>query len=217
MNVNDFVRRWPYCYHVTFAVNLDLIQTSRSLYSAEALLLATGEVGRRQRRMTDQLIRIKGQSVVLRNQCALNPQALDLPRDCTLEDYLAFLNERTYFWPGTSIGPVTEGIRLLATHGSSLPAVVIRVQSMALLEANANATMHVATCNTGAAWMDGSGMSRRALDAFCPLPEYANDTRAIVEVSFVNAARLPKCSEYSAKLIGPWDHFFMGETPGRTL
>src|SRR5262249_40220903 len=118
-----------------------------------------------------------------------------------------FLNERTYFWPGTSIGPVADGIRFLGAHGSSIPSAIIRVQSMSLIEANAPATMHVATCNTGASWVDGSEKSRRTLDAFRPLPEYSNDPQAIVEVSFVNAARLPKCSEYSTKFLGPWDRF----------
>lgn len=150
MTVSDFVRQWPYCYHITFAVNLVLIQASRCLYSAEALLSAAGEVRGHHRRLTDKLIQVRGQSVALRNQYALNPQALNLPCDCSLEDYIAFLNERIYFWPGTSIGPVADGIRMLAADGSTMTSVVIRVQSSSLIEANAYATMYVATCNTGA-------------------------------------------------------------------
>jgi len=201
MNVDEFARQWPYCFHVSFSVNLGLIQTSGCLYSANTLLSIAGEARSCRRRTAEKMIRVRGQTVVLRNQRALNPEAVDLPCDCSLSDYVAFLNERTYFWPGTSIGPVADGIRLLAVHGWSMPAVIIRVESKSLMQANEHASIQVATCNTGATWVDGSGKSRRSLDLFCRLPEYSDDPQSIVEVSFVDVARLPRCSEYSTESV----------------
>jgi hypothetical protein len=205
MDVNQFARQWPYCFHVTFAVNLGLIKTFGCLYSAKTLLSIAGEIRSCHRRMTEQVIYVRGQPVVLRNQRALNPQALDLPCDCSLDDYIAFLNERAYFWPGTSTGPVADGIHLLAGHGSPMPAAMIRVGSKSLMELNEHAAIYVATCNTGASWADGSGKSRRAPDFFRPLPEYSGDSQAIVEVSFVKSARLPNCSEYSTTSVQGWE------------
>jgi hypothetical protein len=196
MNVGEFARHWPYCYHVTFYMNLGLIQASGYLYSAETLLSFAGEAKSHRRRMTEKLIRVEGRTVILRNQRALDPRALDLPRNCSLSDYLAFLNERTYFWPGTSVGPVADGIRMLEAGGSSVPAAVIRVESESLMEANKHAAILVATCNTGAAWRGEDVKCRRALDLVRPLPDYPGDPGDIIEVSFVNAARLPRCSEY---------------------
>jgi hypothetical protein len=162
------------------------------------------------------VIRVGGQTVVLRNQRALNPQALDLPFDCSLSDYVAFLNNRVYFWPGTSVGPIAEGVRLLS-HGSSVPSAIIRVDSKSLLESNEQAAILVATCNTGATWVNGSDKSLRALDLFRPLSEYSDDPRAIVEVSFINAARLPKCSEYLTKPVKDSELLSFTKTPQPTL
>jgi hypothetical protein len=200
MNVLEFSRRWPYCYHVTFDVNLGLIKASRYLYSADALLSFAGVAKSYRRRMSEKLIRVKGRMVMLRNQRALDPRALDLSPNCNLSDYVAFLNQRTYFWPGTSSGPVAEGIRMLEVRGPSVPAAVIRVGSRPLMEANKHATALVATFNTG---KTGSRKAnrRQAFDLVQPFTDYSKAAEDIIEVSFMNAVRLPKCSEYYAQTI----------------
>jgi hypothetical protein len=93
---------------------------------------------------------------------------------------------------------------MLEVGGSSVPAAVVRVESESLIKANKHAAILVATCNTGATRAGGDRKCRRALDLFRPIPNYLDDPADIIEVSFVNAARLPKGSEYYAQTVEAW-------------
>ena len=204
MQTEDFVRRWPFCYHVTFTLNLTVIRQAGALYAAQTLLRSAGRAAYRSRRDADMTIRIESRSVVLRNQRALNPSALLLPPGCSLDDYIAFLNERAYFWPGTASGPIDDGLRLWASHIAGNPPAIIRVPSMSLVDANGCATMQVADCNTGASWMEGGRKSYRAPTRCRPVEEFSGDPEAIAEVSFHHAVRLPRCTQVAASYRGGW-------------
>jgi len=205
MEVIELAEQWPYCYHITFFENLRSIVASRALYSAGFLLSAAGLDGHRHLRTNEQTIKVWGQQVVLRNQLALNTAHLALPEGDSLDDYVAFLNERTYFWPGTHEGPVPDGLRMFAVHDTSRPPVVIRSLTVALIEQNRSAEILVATCNTGASWRDDDKMTWRRRDAAVPLSKYAEAPEAVAELSYRAAAQLPRGCEYSLHHFEGWE------------
>jgi len=204
----ELARRWPYCYHVTFSENLRSIVDSRALFSASTLLTNAGLEGHGRLRASEQTIEVSGRLVVLRNQIALNPDELELSDKDTLEEYVSFLNQRTYFWPGTDAGPVADGLRLIAAHGALRPPIVIRTRTLSLIEENRNQTIQVATFNTGASWRLREGKSWRARDAVVPLAKYADDPGAIAELSYLSGARLPRDCEYSTPSHEGWHKLF---------
>jgi hypothetical protein len=184
-----------------------MIRALRYIHSAETLLSMAGESAYGEYRTVERMIPIKHWTVQLRNQRALNPQALDLPLGCSLNDYVAFLDKRAYFWPGTADGPTPEGMRFLIGH--AMPTeVVIRVDSKSLIEANDYAMIQVATCNTGAAWMNETGKSKRNFDLSNPLSAYQGNPNAIIEVSFWHGAALPAPTEYSSEGLRGWTRMF---------
>ena len=205
MEVIELARQWPYCYHITFFANLRSIVASRALYSATFLLSAAGLNRHCQLRTSEQSINVWGRQVVLRNQIALNPDSLALPESDSLEDYVAFLNERTYFWPGTHEGPVADGLRMFAAHATSRPPITIRARTVALIEQNQNAEILVATCNTGASWHDRDGKTWRRRDAVVPLSKYVGDPWAIAELSYRTAAQLPQGCQCSLRHFEGWE------------
>lgn len=185
-------------------MNLPLMTACRCIYSAKTLLGIAGDSGHTDRRIFDKRIQLHNHTVVLRNQRALHPNAVELPTNCSLKEYVGFLNERVFFWPGTSSGPIAEGIRLLAGHPATLPAVVIRIETKSLIETNEASVFQVATCNTGAAWLDGSKKSRRSFDLCCALASYTADPGAIIEISLPGSAILPGSAEYSVGGLDRW-------------
>lgn len=208
MEAIELARQWPYCYHVTFSENLRSIADTRTLYSASTLLSDAGLDGHSRLRGSEHTIELGGRLAVLRNQIALNPDELELPDRDTFEEYVFFLNQRTYFWPGTDAGPVADGLRLIAAHGALRPPIVIRTRTMSLIEENRNQTIQVATCNTGASWRRRDGKTWRARDAVVPLVKYVDDPSAIVELSYLSSARLPRDCEYSTPSVEGWQKLF---------
>jgi len=204
MQTDDFVRRWPFCYHVTFTPNIARIREAGMLYAAQTLLRSAGHPALRHRREADMTIRIDDRSVVLRNQRALDPCALALPADCSLGDYIAFLNERAYFWPGTASGPVDDALRLWASHAAGDPPAVVRVPSLWLVDANGDAALQVADCNTGASWMEGGRKAYRAPRRCRHVVDFSGDPEAVNEVSFRHAVRLPRSTQVAASCRGGW-------------
>lgn len=205
MQTDDFIRRWPFCYHVTFTLNVALIREAGVLYSAQTLLRSAGHSEHRRRRGADMTVQIGDQLVVLRNQRALDPSALSLPPECSVDDYVMFLNQRAYFWPGTAGGPVDDGVRMLASHVNGWPAAIIRVPSTSLVDANSHVMLQVADCNTGASWIERGRKSYRAPRRSQPIEAYSGDPESITEVSFCHAARLPRCAQIAASYRGGWE------------
>lgn len=198
----DLVRRWPWAYHITFAVNLASIAEQRHLYSASRLMQDAGYAADPNRRLGDQCLALHGHQVTLRNQSALDPMALALPDGECLDEYISFLNRRVYFWTGTNRGPVADGLRMLDTHRAR--AVLIRVPTKFLVEQNARVPISLSNCNTGASWLNcGSKTSRTRKHVQC-LQQFRGDLDEVVELSYEDFAVLPPTSECAEHLVGPW-------------
>ena len=205
MTVAELLHSWTHLYHVTHIGNLQSIRTRGQLLPAAAIFLEAGaQPLAMQRRTTDVVLRLDRDEVIVRNQSPLNPDALDLEGG-TLDAYVQYLNERTYFWPGTELGPVDDGVRLADVDAA---AVVIRVPSRALLEANATTPLEVSSCNSGAAWTVDGRRCRRGVDVFVPLDRFGHTAADIVEISFTHAVRLPPETRYRVAADSPWQPLF---------
>lgn len=198
----DLIRRWPWAYHVTFAANLASIVEWRRLDSASRLMRGAGCVGERKRRLADRCLPLGEHQVTLRNQSALDPTALALPESECLDEYLTFLNRRVYFWPGTSRGPVADGLRMLDKHRAR--AVLIRVPTRSLVEHNARTPISVSNCNTGASWLARGRKTSRTREHVQFLPQFRGDLDEVVELSYEDCALLPPTSDCADHLAGPW-------------
>lgn len=204
MTTDEIVSLWPFCYHVTFASNLASIRKTGVIRPAAELLEAAG-VGRPQgRRLSERRLRIDGLEVCIRNQRALDPEALQLGEDERLEHFLSYLDRRTYFWPGDTAGPVRDGQRMIDAHGDDLPAAIIRIPTRSLIDANLPRVLCVAAVNTGAAWHGGGRSARQLRSAVVQLADFAGDLRLIVECSFDGAAALPAPTEVAPPALIDW-------------
>ena len=145
--------------------------------------------------------------MVVRNQRPLDPASLDLEPGATVDEYIACLNSRVYFWPGTMSGPLEDGLRMFH-HAGRAPSTLIRVPSRSLIRANPEAAIHVSTCNTGAAWMEGGQKSRRGPQVFQPAGCFPGAAADIAEISFTGPVCLPRSTRYAPRPGGPWRPLF---------
>jgi O-acetyl-ADP-ribose deacetylase (regulator of RNase III) len=194
---------WPYCYHVTSGTNLNSIYRVRTLFPAATIFKEAGQHGIcRERRTEDIVLRLDGHDVLIRNQSALSPEALDLAPGELLEDYVSCLNSRVFFWPGTASGPVDDGVRMC--HRAAAGSIILRVPTRSLVSANPAAEVYISTCNTGAAWLDNGRKSRRGREVFELVNGFSGNPASIQEISFVTDIRLPTDTTNSASVTGPW-------------
>jgi hypothetical protein len=198
---------WPYCYHVTSGTNLNSIYRARTLLPAATIIREAGQhsIGK-ERRTEDIILRLKGYDVLVRNQNPLNPEALDLAPGELLEDYVSCLNSRVFFWPGTTSGPVDDGVRMC--NQAAAGSIILRVPCRSLVSANPSADVYISRCNTGAAWLDKGQKSRRGRAVFERINTFSGNPASIQEISFVDDIQLPSDTMKAASVAGPWDALF---------
>lgn len=210
MRVKDMCSYWAHCYHVTFLVNLASIRASKTLLPANILFAEAGrlELSTR-RRERNVLLRIAGMDVMVRNQQALNPDALDLGPGESLLEYVHFLNSRTYFSPGQGTIPADATLSLF--ERSLLPSVALQVPTRSLFCVNDLRITTISKCNSGASWLDGGNRSHRSISSFVAPDIFTGGVADIVEVSLEGPARLPGDTRYSLRPTGPWLRLFPGK------
>jgi hypothetical protein len=203
MRLKDVVLAWTHCYHITYAANLPLIRRRGELLPALHLLSRAGiQHLAVERRADDLRLNIEGVDVMLRNQRPLDPGALEL-RTGRFDDYVACLNSRTFFWPGTASGPVADGRRMFERRDGPR-SIVIRVPTRALFEANAFVPFDFSACNSGAAWVENGRKTYRAPELFKPHERFAQGAREIWEISSRASVVLPADSACSDRFDGCW-------------
>jgi hypothetical protein len=201
--MEDMISYWPHCYHITFLQNLASIRASKMLLPANFLF---AEAGRpelsTQRREKDIMLQVAGMGVLVRNQRALNPDALDLGPGETLSQYVHYLNSRTYFSPGKGMIPADSVLSLF--ERSLLPSVALQVLTRSLFRMNDSNILTISKCNSGAPYPDGDNRSHRSLSSFVVPDSFTGEVAEIVEISLEGPARLPGDTRYSLTPKGPW-------------
>ena len=193
--VDEFAELRPFLYHVTARENLRRLQRTRRLETAEHLLRAAGRPDLlRQRRPTPVSLLLDGETVVLNDQRPLIEANVSLEPPWTFGDFVEFLNQHVYFWPGDAIGPIVAGARLLAHYAAELP-LVLRVRVTDLLNANPGALALFSPYNSGAPRMQRGQAVRRGADLFRPAHAARRRRFEVIEVAFRGSLRLPSAAE----------------------
>lgn len=198
----DFCRRRPYIYHLTAASNVSTIRESGRLWSATTLAEKAGRPDLRTQRRADQ-VQLQYPACTLRDQGPLHVGNMALEEGWSLERFVALLNERVFFWPGTSSQPIPYGRRHFARYSSERP-VMLRVLTRSILAANPDAAVEFCKFNSGSPRWSGGRPSPRGASTFRSAAEAPFRASEVVEVTFLNAVTLPPDTELGSAPHGPW-------------
>ena len=117
---------------------LTAIREHRVLYSAGHLLELSGRTDLLNRhRRGDLELQCGTQSITVRDQDRLVLASQDLEPGVSLADYIAYLNQWVYFWPGDWRGPASRAKGLAEATGREEVAI-IRMPLMAVVGINPN-------------------------------------------------------------------------------
>ena len=211
MELADVLSTWTHWYHVTSRENRRSIARHGVLVpSTELFAAARVPYGGGEPRQHDVTLEVAGERVVIRNQRALDPTAIEFVEGETLATFLARLDSRTYFWPGTADGLTGDGLRML--HADAESSMMIRIDAAAVVRANRTVRVDVSICNSGATWSRVGRKCRRSADVFQPLQQFIGPPEAIVEVSFAAPIALPRDATYVTTLGEPWRALFSETT-----
>ncbi len=201
--IDRFIEIRPFAYHVTQRPNLRRLARTRQLHSAADLIRRSGELCLlRARRANPRPINVDGQVVVLQDQGPLLFANAQLDAEWTEGDFVEFLNEHVFFWPGIQSGPIKYGERLLSHYEQQGPAV-IRVRTASLLAENHQLNPLFCAFNSGAPRMQGGRRVRRGRDLFLPAETFSRPPSGAVELAFRGTVALPSNSEF-ADPTGRW-------------
>jgi hypothetical protein len=193
--VEEFGELRPFLYHVTARENLRRLQRTHRLETAEHLLRGGGRADLlRQRRPTSVSLLLDGETAVLKDQRPLIEANVSVVPPWTFGDFVEFLNQHVYFWPGDAIGPIVSGVRLLAHYAEELP-LVLRVRLSDLLNVNPGAVALFSPYNSGAPRMQRGEPVRRGPDLFRPAHAARRKRFEVIEVAFRGTVTLPSTAE----------------------
>lgn len=205
---DDFARRRPYLYHLTAAQNIERIRRTKELECARSLLSAAGERRLiRERRPDSYVITVGGEQVHIRDQAPLHRGNIELQTGWAFEDFVAHLNARVFFWPGTDAGPTSYGVRHYERYADDRP-VIVRVSTESLLAINTDREPLFCRYNSGSPRCSYGRKSPRNSDTF-QRGRNANFSPAeVVEVTFEGRVQIPTDSEVASAPTGPWERLW---------
>jgi len=181
----------PFLYHVTARENLARLQRTRRIEAASAILRVAGrEDLLRARRPEPLRVTVAGDSIVLKDQHPLVAANVTLVSGWDFADFVEYLNDHVYFWPGDAIGMVGPGGRLLAHYAPESP-LVLRVPFAALVAANSDLPPLFSPYNSGAPRMQRGKGVQRGPDLFRPAERFQRRPHEVVEVAFRGSVVLP--------------------------
>lgn len=183
----------PYLYHLTDAANIVHLRQTRRLEPASVLLEQVGQSDTARRRRDGDLpvTMPDGHSVVICNQAPFRAGSIHLEGGWTIEDVLADLNRRVFFWPGREAGPVPYGRRHFEAH-TSKPCSVLVVPTRAIDLSAAEFSV----CNSGSPRCSPGSRhlgrkAPRGPRTFLPAHQFVGTAGDIVEVTFRGGVDLP--------------------------
>jgi len=133
---------------------------------------------------------VGGDSIVLKDQHPLVAANVTLVSGWEFADFVEYLNDHTYFWPGDTIGMIGPGGRLLAHYAPESP-LVLRVPFAALVAENSDLPPLFSAYNSGAPRMQRGKGVKRGPDLFRPAERFRRRPYEVVEVAFRGSVVLP--------------------------
>lgn len=192
MDAARFAHVRPFLYHVTARENLELITRTGALHPAiELMRLAERSDLRRWKRSQPALLSVEGTSVVLSDQLPLREERTTLYRGWSFADYIEYLNEHVFFWPGNADGPSKTGVLSDDSRHEGATAI-LRVGTAELMAANPSVPPLFCAIHVRAARSPESRRVSRGPRLFMPAEDFARREIEVVEVAFRASLLLPE-------------------------
>lgn len=205
LTLETFVNSRRYAFHVCGAVNFDAIRKTRTLRSAQSILLGTDHEnllrGRRQR--TEE-VSINGAMIQLRDHKPLIPANIEFVDSYSLEDFIDELNARVFLWAGTEAGPCESGRNHIRKYQAEGSVFIIRTPTRQLIAVNGEEHLEITFCNSGSARQNQGQRAKRGSSTFMQLEIANRQPGETVEITFRGQAHLPAEAKYAKNLSGPW-------------
>ncbi|HET7479292.1 MAG TPA: hypothetical protein VFJ72_07220 [Rubrobacteraceae bacterium] len=206
--LDNYSETRPFLYHLTAQENIDRIKSSGCLESAAVLLnSAENKEIIRTRRIEKMPVRIDSEQIVLRDQAPLYADNINFTDGWTLGDFVEDLNRRVFFWSGWQHAPISYGENHFARYSEERP-VVIRTRFNSLLVKNPGRRPLFCKYNSGAPRQFQGRQSPRGPGTFLPAEQCPYTCGKVVEVTFIEAVKLPEDTEISFNARGPWKPMF---------
>jgi hypothetical protein len=202
MDLRALCRIRPYIYHLTSSINVPKIRREGTLYSSAELLSNAPERLLR-KRGTCLSIEHNGEQVHIRDQAPLYAGNVRLEGGWAFADLLRALNERVFFWPGSSAGPISYGVRHFLRYREESPHI-LRMLLVDLMIANPTSPPQFCRFNSGSPRCSQGRGSLRGPSTFLGAEEADFPPSSVVEVTFLNRVTLPPCIELAVSPGGPW-------------
>ncbi|HEY4302834.1 MAG TPA: hypothetical protein VGM82_00090 [Gemmatimonadaceae bacterium] len=204
--ISEFIRLRPFAYHVTNRDNAKPLRTSKRIRTTQSLLQDGDHLHLLRKRRTEYVsVTTAGGVVVLKDQKPLIEANTALTHGWAFGDYVAFLNGFTFFWPGTDLGPIGQGRRLLDHYEADGP-LVLRIATTDLFSANVNLTPEFCAFNSGAPRYNAGKPASRGPDLFAPAHEFPRRASEVAELAFRGDVVIPTTAEY--RNTNGWSLFF---------
>jgi hypothetical protein len=204
IDLDDFGRLRPYLYHLTAQENVARIRGMGRLESASALLHAAGRTDLLTTRRKDHLAIVVGDvPISIRDQAPLHAGNMALDPDWSPADFVAYLNRRVFFWPGSAGGPISYGDRHYDRYAHESPAI-LRMRFDALRMANPGLPPLFCRFNSGSPRWSYGRPSPRSAKTFVPGEDADFRATQVVEVTFADGVALPPNVEIGRTPRGPW-------------
>lgn len=141
--------------------------------------------------------------ILLRDQAPLHRGNLKLPNGFSFEEFVESLNRRVFFWPGTTKGPISYGLRHYERYRQESP-VLLRINYQSLVQVNPSAVPLFCRYNSGSPRCSNGRKSPRGPDTFVPTTDFKGTPSQVVEVTFSSEIELPAHTKFGTKPNGPW-------------
>jgi hypothetical protein len=198
------IRLRPFLFHLTAASNVARILRMRRLESTATMLRQAGrsDLAKTRRREHVQ-VKLKGETVELRDQAPLHAGNLALEQGWTFNDFVSHLNDRVFFWPGGARGPSPYGVRHYERYAAEKPSI-LRISTAALLAQNPTQPPLYCRYNSGSPRCSNGVKSPRTTRTFLSGDEADFGVGEIVEVTFIGDIQLPAELHVGHSPAGPW-------------
>jgi len=203
-SLDEFIRKRPFLFHLTGRSNIDIIAKERVLYCAASIMRGARDVAFLRRKRANSIDFQSGAKLInVRDQQPLHAGNMTLEGGWSFEDVIQSLNERIFFWPGTSRGPNDYGRRHYERYASESP-IIVRVSTAELYAVNPQSAPLFCRYNSGSPRCSKGRGSPRGPNTFLSADEAAYTPSNVVEVTFLRKVNLPSLLHVSKSTTGPW-------------
>jgi hypothetical protein len=205
MELEKFIEKRPFLYHLTDQKNIQLIIKYGRLFSTNKLIERAGKEEyipiKRTKRLNHYELEFNGEIYSIRDQQPISEKALKkcLTHDWECADYFEFLNNRVFMWP-----TLDRLSRHYNRYVSENPTI-LRFETNSLFEVNQN--VKFSRLNSGATRANsylGGKPPERGNETFILAVDYTNSISSVAEVTFEEECILPETFYLSNSPDGIW-------------